>query len=98
MAVLQLVPSLVPGDATGQAAIHFQLLLRRLGIYSELYAGEVDGSLSSLARPASTLSPASDDWVLYHHGIASPLSGQLMHLDCRRAVVFHNITPSRFYS
>ncbi len=97
MAVHQLLPSFVPGDATGQAALHLQLLLRRLGHFGELYAGEVAGPLCSLARPASALRPAPGDLVLYHHGIASPLAGRLLHLPCRKGVVFHNITPARFY-
>jgi glycosyltransferase involved in cell wall biosynthesis len=97
MAVHQLIPNFVPGDATGQAALHLQLLLRRLGRAGHLYAGEVAPGLSALAYPADRLRPAPDDLVLYHHGIASHLSGQLMHLPCRRGVVFHNISPLRFY-
>ncbi len=97
MAVHQLIPSFVAGDATGQAALHLQVLLRRLGYFGELYAGEVGSGLGSLAHPVSALRPAPEDWVLYHHGIASPLSSHLMLLPCRRGLVFHNISPARFY-
>jgi glycosyltransferase involved in cell wall biosynthesis len=98
MAIHQLIPSFVPGDATGQAALHLQLLLRRMGHAGALYADEVGAGLEGLASPASALKPAPDDLVLYHHGIASPLSSQLMHLPCRRGIVFHNISPARFYA
>jgi glycosyltransferase involved in cell wall biosynthesis len=98
MAVHQLIPSFVAGDASGQAALHLQLLLRRMGHFGELYAGEVGAGLESLAHPLSVLRPAPEDLVLYHHGIASALSGQLMHLPCRRGLVFHNISPARFYA
>ena len=98
MAVHQLIPSFVAGDATGQAALHLQHLLRRMGHFGELYAGEVGPGLESLAHPVSALRPAPEDWVLYHHGIASPLSSRLMHLPCRRGLVFHNISPARFYT
>ncbi len=97
MAVHQLIPSFVAGDASGQAALHLQWLLRRLGHHGELYAGEVGPGLDSLAHPVSALRPRPDDLVLYHHGIASPLSSRLLHLPCRRGVVFHNISPARFY-
>ena len=60
MAVHQLIPSFVSGDATGQAALHFQLLLRRLGHFGEIYAGEVEPTLSSLAQPVGRLRPAPD--------------------------------------
>lgn len=97
MAVHQLVPTFHEGEATGGAAIHLGWLLRRAGHYGELYAGEASAELASLVRPADTLRPAPEDLVLYHHGIASPLSGRLMHLDCRRGVVFHNISPVGFH-
>ncbi|MBI3183449.1 MAG: glycosyltransferase family 4 protein [Myxococcales bacterium] len=97
MAVHQLVPNFVMGDATSQAAIHLSLLLRRLGRFGEVFSGEVSPNLSSLVRPASQLRVEPEDLVLYHHAIASPLSGALLHLPCRRGVVFHNITPARFY-
>ncbi|HYX90767.1 MAG TPA: glycosyltransferase, partial [Myxococcaceae bacterium] len=97
MVVHQLVSSFVSGDASGQAALHFQLLLRRLGRYGEIFAGEVEPALSALAQPVAALRPAPDDLVLYHHGIASPLAGRLLHLECRRGVVFHSVSPVRFY-
>ncbi|WP_224243664.1 glycosyltransferase family 4 protein [Hyalangium gracile] len=98
MAVHQLIPSFVAGDASGQAALHLQLLLRRMGHFGELFAGEVGSGLESLAHPVSALRPAPEDLVLYHHGIASALSSHLMHLPCRRGLVFHNISPARFYT
>ncbi|QSQ13948.1 glycosyltransferase [Myxococcus landrumensis] len=98
MAIHQLIASFVPGDASGQAALHLQLLLRRLGVWGGLYADEVGAGLEGLASPASELKPEPGDLVLYHHGIASPLSSRLMHLNCRRGLVFHNISPTRFYT
>jgi glycosyltransferase involved in cell wall biosynthesis len=97
MVVHQLLPNFRPGDAMGAAAVAFRRALRRLGAWGELYAGEVDAGSRSWVRPASWLKPGPDDWVLYHHGIASPLASKVMHLECRRAVVFHNVTPARFY-
>lgn len=82
----------------GQAAIAWQRVLRHLGLTGEVYADEVAPSWRSLVRPASELRPGSGDLVLYHHGIASPLAGRLMHLPCRRGVVYHNVTPPRFYA
>jgi len=95
MVVHQLVPTFVRGDATGQAAVNLKWLLRRLGVHSELYAADVSPDLHALVRPASHLRPRPEDLVLYHHGIASWLSGEWMHLGCRKGIVFHNVTPAR---
>jgi len=97
MAIHQLVPSVVRGDAMGQAAINFRLLLRRLGHVGELYSEEFSPRLASLVKPARALRPGPRDLVLYHHGIASALSGKFLHLPCRRALVYHNVTPARLY-
>ncbi|MFT3714181.1 MAG: glycosyltransferase family 4 protein [Archangium sp.] len=98
MRVHQLLPTFTPGDAMGQAAVAWQRVLRHLGFSGQLYAGEVGEAWRSLVRPLAELRVAADDLVLYHHGIASPLAGKLMHLPCRKAVVFHNVTPARFYA
>lgn len=97
MRVHQLLPTFLPGDATGQSALHFGLLLRRLGLHGQIYAGEVAPQLRALASPASELRPQAEDLVLYHHGIASGLSSRLLHLPCRRGVIFHNISPYPTY-
>lgn len=81
----------------GQAAVAWQRVLRHLGHSGLLYADEVAPAWRSLVRPASELKPTADDVVLYHHGIASPLASRVMHLPCRSGLVFHNITPARFY-
>ena len=48
MEVHQLIANFAPGDAMGQAAINLQALLRRLGHFGELYAGEVAPGFESL--------------------------------------------------
>jgi len=95
--VHQLIPNFSSGDASSVAALHLRRLLRRLGHAGEIFTLDVEPGLASLVKPASLLQPLRNDWVLYHHGIASPLSGKTMHLRCRRGVVYHNITPARFY-
>lgn len=98
MVVHQLVPTFVLGDATSQAAVNLRALLRRIGLHGELYAADVAPDLHALVRPLAHLRPQPEDLVLYHHGIASWLSGWLLHAPCRRGVVFHNITPARLYA
>ena len=101
MVIDQLIPSFMSGDAMGQAALHFQRLLRRLGHDGNIYAGEIDPNLNLLALPASQLTSKVEnqgaDWVFYHHGIASSLSSQLLLLKCKKGLIYHNITPARFY-
>lgn len=96
--VHQLVPNFRPGDAMGAAAIGFQRALRHLGFTGEVFAGEVAPGCEAIVHPIARLRVERDDLVLYHHGIASSLVAKLLHLPCRRGLVFHNITPARFYA
>ncbi|MCA3012057.1 MAG: glycosyltransferase [Myxococcaceae bacterium] len=81
----------------GAAAIGFQRALRHLGVGGEVFADEVAPGFDGLVRPVRRLRVERDDLVLYHHGIASALVARVLHLRCHRGVVFHNITPARFY-
>jgi glycosyltransferase involved in cell wall biosynthesis len=81
----------------GQAAVAWQRALRMLGVVGQVWADEVSPEHHALVRPLSEFRCAADDVVLYHHGIASSLAGKLLHVDCVRGVVFHNITPPGAY-
>jgi glycosyltransferase involved in cell wall biosynthesis len=94
-----LLPAFSPNDATGTLASELQMLLRRLGFRSELFALEIHPDLRDLARPASELSAeiGPGDAVLYHHGIGSELVPLLSSLPAHKVLAYHNITPSRFF-
>jgi len=93
MAVHQLLQSLSDGDGTSQAAIHLQLLLRRLGHFGELYATDSGGDFRALVRPMAELETRPEDLVLLHHGRAFGLSAWFTHLPCRLGIVFHDHGP-----
>ncbi|HEY1907503.1 MAG TPA: glycosyltransferase, partial [Myxococcaceae bacterium] len=97
MAVHQLVTHFRLGDATAQAAVHFRALLRRLGHWGELFASEQEPGTEALVRPMAALRVQPDDLLLLHHAIGSELPARLLHTPCRRGVVFHNLSPLRFY-
>jgi len=80
----------------GAAAVGFRRALRLLGARGEIYAAET--SLPALVKPISAFTPSARNLVLYHHGIASPLSGQLVHVEGPTGLIFHNVTPARLYA
>jgi glycosyltransferase involved in cell wall biosynthesis len=94
-----LLPAFNPNDATGALASELQMLLRRLGFRSELFALDTHPELRDLARPAAELSAeiGRGDAVLYHHGIGSELVPLLSSLPGHKVLAYHNITPSRFF-
>jgi glycosyltransferase involved in cell wall biosynthesis len=95
--VHQLIPNFTPADAMGQSAVAFRRALAHLGFSGEIYAGEVASAWHALVKPLPWFQPREDDVVLYHFGMASHLSAKVLHLNCKKGIVYHNVTPAAFY-
>jgi glycosyltransferase involved in cell wall biosynthesis len=98
--VHQLLPVFSYGDAIGNAALRTRAILRRLGYRSEIFAQSIDQRLATEARLITELDPARlgcDDAIVYRLSIGSALARVVELIPARRILVFHNITPHRYY-
>jgi glycosyltransferase involved in cell wall biosynthesis len=99
-AVHQLLASFRPGDAISNEALLIQSLLRGWGCRSEIYAETAiippdrRVAIHSLAE-AEALSP--DDAVLLHLSSGSRANQLFRRLACRKALLYHNITPPEHF-
>lgn len=97
-AVHQFLPTLSGGDATGNFARALRSLLRGWGFESEIFAARVDADAAGEGRDVATYAPQGPGAaILFHHGIETPLVDRLGELPERKAVVYHNVTPARFF-
>jgi glycosyltransferase involved in cell wall biosynthesis len=66
---------------------------------SEIFAEEIPQRLLGEARPAERLPDQvrAGDVVLYHLSIGAESARLFAELACRRAIVYHNITPAEYY-
>lgn len=98
-AVHQLLPVLSYGDAIGAATIRMRAMLRSMGFESGIFAGALDNRMRSLASAARDLPTdlGRDDAVVYHLSIGSPLSTLFAMTAARKVVVYHNITPAKYF-
>jgi glycosyltransferase involved in cell wall biosynthesis len=99
VAVHQLLPVFSPGDAIGQAVRRMRAVLRGFGIGGDIYAQLTHQSLQREARPAVELTEhvQPGDIVLYHLSIGASVATLFARLPCRRVLVYHNITPARYF-
>ena len=99
VAVHQLLPVFSYGDAIGAATLRTQAMLHGLGYRSETFAEVIDPRLQRSARPAAELlaSLQDGDAVLYRLSIGSPLASLVERSGARRVIVYHNITPARYF-
>jgi glycosyltransferase involved in cell wall biosynthesis len=98
-AVHQLLAALSYGDAIGNEALAIQRQLRAAGYESEIFAELVHPRVAHLARPLWEYREVSsrDTVCIYHFSIGSA-AGRLIHgAPDRLVIVYHNITPARFF-
>lgn len=88
-------------DAISNEANVFQQVFRQWGYNSEIYSLPQNTSPErrTLIRDAN-LAPAQiapEDVVLLHLSIGSEVNDIFASLKCRKAILYHNITPSHFF-
>ena len=73
-----------------------QDVLHQLGFASEIFvcSEHLEPTLRNSARTLEELSVDPTDIVLYHHSIGSDAGERMGTLECRRVMVYHNITPA----
>jgi glycosyltransferase involved in cell wall biosynthesis len=99
MQIHQVLVSASPGDAVTDAAFGYRKVLRRIGP-SDVYAAYIHPQLEQEVHPLALLerSGTSDDLVLYHASIGEPgVARFLLDWVGRLALVYHNITPARYF-
>jgi glycosyltransferase involved in cell wall biosynthesis len=97
--VHQLLAALSYGDAIGNEALAIQRQLRAAGHDSDIFAELVHPRVAHLARPLWEYGEVSspETVCIYHFSIGSA-AGRLAHAaPDRLVVVYHNITPARFF-
>jgi glycosyltransferase involved in cell wall biosynthesis len=87
-----------PADAVTNSMLFVQAVLKGWGITSEAFAEDVDPRLTAMLRPLDQLAVGKDDLLLIHHSMGHDALPALARRDCRKALVYHNITPPRFFA
>ena len=97
--LIQMIPSHHCHDAAGAEVLTIERLLRDAGWRVETYAGNMDAELEGLTLPADALDTAdtNDAVALYHYCAASLMTFRFVELDCPKVLLYHNITPHRFF-
>jgi glycosyltransferase involved in cell wall biosynthesis len=103
--VIQYHSSTIGTDAIGNSILELHALLRAQGIESIVASGdEVVSRAPAVVVPASQILMASlkhsfrpNDVLLIHFSFFDAIAEQLAQLPLRKAIVYHNVTPSIFF-
>jgi glycosyltransferase involved in cell wall biosynthesis len=96
--VHQWIPAAHRGDAVGDNARALRGLLRTWGHDSEIFALTIDADLTGDVRPWSDPEARGADVTLLHFAVPSPMTAAFATLPGTRVLVYHNVTPARFFA
>ena len=95
--VHQFVSSFSPRDAVGKIVLSMRQILRDAGYNSNIYAETIHHEMKNEAIYHTKYYEDPDDMIIYHHSFASGLVEYLMPLQNKIVLIYHNITPSKFF-
>jgi glycosyltransferase involved in cell wall biosynthesis len=102
MQIDQLTAGFSSGDAISGMAVEYQRLFRSWGYASEIYAmpqftsPRMRGLCTDYREYRDSGNPR--DVMIFHFSIGGELVTFFRGLKCRRALVYHNITPPNYYA
>jgi glycosyltransferase involved in cell wall biosynthesis len=99
MQVHQMLAALSYGDAIGNEALRIQEILRGEGFDSEIFAESVHPEMAGRARKLWDYREVSskDTLLILHFSIGAGVSTFAYHLPDPMLLVYHNITPARWF-
>jgi glycosyltransferase involved in cell wall biosynthesis len=98
MIVEQFLSGFHSGDAVGNSALHFHKFLIDRGIESRIVGLTIDPGLRDQAVYLRDYRENPRALKIYHFAIASPLSGYFARCSGKKVLLYHNVTPSRFFA
>ncbi|UCH95568.1 MAG: glycosyltransferase family 4 protein [Candidatus Aminicenantes bacterium] len=99
MIIEQFLPAFHYGDAIGNSALSFHRFLLEKGIQSRIIALTIDECLKDQASFFKDYkdNPTPDSFKILHFAIPSELTDHFLETGGKKAIIYHNITPSYFF-
>lgn len=99
MRIIQLLPTLLIGDAIGNYTLALKKVISSMGYKTEIYANSIDPRLKNHEALLISKIPHlnADDIIIYHKSTGSKMSFDLAKYKCRKIMIYHNITPPKFF-
>jgi len=94
----QFLPAATSGDGVSGGALFTRKLLRQLGVHSNIYTGSYTGDTPDDFYLLDSFDPSQCELLLVHHSMGHELEGWIDSVGCPKVLVYHNITPARFFS
>lgn len=99
-AIHQILTGFREGDAISNHALTLRDVFRSWGVESEIFAADLGPEGEAVCRRLPALAGATrpHDVLVYHHSIHSEAAKAYVQTAARRVLIYHNITPSAYFS
>lgn len=97
MVIEQFLPAFHHGDAIGNSTLRFHEYLLKQGIRSRIVALTIDDCLKHKAVLFTDYRPDPASVKILHFAIPSELTDYFLADGGKKAMIYHNITPSHFF-
>lgn len=96
MKVIQVLNALDYGDGVCNDVYNKRNLLKKMGYQTEIYSRYVHEKCRKDAKDISLLRANEDDIILHHFSGESVVQNEISACNCRKILVYHNVTPDVF--
>lgn len=95
----QFATSLSYGDAISDEILEIQKVLKEEGFRSDIFVRFFDPRMAAYAKDFReyTKYSSSQNVVIFHFSIGSPVSKMFFRIPDRKIMIYHNITPHHFF-
>lgn len=94
---IQALPTLSFGDAIANMVLSIKQMILEMGYPSLVVAENIDPRMSRECVSYRTFPVQRDDIFIYHHSIGSNITEWVKSHQGKKALIYHNITPPRFF-
>lgn len=96
MKVIQLLPTVLYGDAVSNDAFALDRVIKSMGLETAIYAETASKNLP-VKNVLDLEDISGNDVLIYHMSTGTDLNFSLNRLMCRKIMIYHNITPPEFF-
>lgn len=97
MEIHQILPTISPGDAIGNEVKEIKKILNEWGYKSEIYAQNIHPKINAKKYTEYTKVSSKENIVIFHFSIGSEISEFVAKLPDKKIMIYHNITPSKYF-
>lgn len=96
MKIVQVLDYYASGNAVANCAVTYHKFSKKLGLDSKIVARLIDKEDADVVDLSYLDTLSIDDTIMYHLCIGTPLNNDICDYECKKVLVYHNITPPEF--